>query len=465
MKLSILPERSRRVGAARSATMAGCLCLLTACVQTGVESAGEQGHAAIPETLAINVGGGAMTTLDGVAYSADESWVIGGEAGKLDAVSGTQSAELYQTYRKGAIKLSIPVPTGEYDVTLKFAEPDDTNMRARIFDVLVEGKVAIPRLNVRLRRDGNLRAGLSQTIPRVQITDGKVDIDFKAHSGEPVLSAVVIRPHAAADTSNFKLKWADEFDVDGKPDPARWNSKNWRAKRVNREDQAYTDRAKNARIKDGKLIIEAHKEDYLGAKYTSARLTSEGHGDLLYGRVEVRAKIPTGGGSWPAIWMYPTDRWRYSGGCDAKVGDPKPGKCVSWPNSGEIDIMEHVGNGLGTVHGTVHNKAYYWVNGKQRKGAVIIDNIGEGFYTYAMNWTPDRIDIFVDDTLYFTYIREEDADWRAWPFDHPFHVILNLAIGGSWGRAAGGIDDRKFPQRLEIDYVRAYEFTGKRGRK
>ncbi|MEE9433764.1 MAG: malectin domain-containing carbohydrate-binding protein, partial [Sphingorhabdus sp.] len=326
MKLSILPERSRRVGAARSATMAGCLCLLTACVQTGVESAGEQGHAAIPETLAINVGGGAMTTLDGVAYSADESWVIGGEAGKLDAVSGTQSAELYQTYRKGAIKLSIPVPTGEYDVTLKFAEPDDTNMRARIFDVLVEGKVAIPRLNVRLRRDGNLRAGLSQTIPRVQITDGKVDIDFKAHSGEPVLSAVVIRPHAAADTSNFKLKWADEFDVDGKPDPARWNSKNWRAKRVNREDQAYTDRAKNARIKDGKLIIEAHKEDYLGAKYTSARLTSEGHGDLLYGRVEVRAKIPTGGGSWPAIWMYPTDRWRYSGGCDAKVGDPKPGK-------------------------------------------------------------------------------------------------------------------------------------------
>ena len=107
------------------------------------------------------------------------------------------------------------------------------------------------------------------------------------------------------------------------------------------------------------------------------------------------------------------------------------------------------------IHGTVHTRAYYWRMWEQRKGRILIDDAADAFHVYALEWSPERIDAFVDDSLYFTYVNERKS-WREWPFDQPFHLILNIAVGGAWGRAGGPIDDTIFPQRMLIDYARVY---------
>lgn len=124
--------------------------------------------------------------------------------------------------------------------------------------------------------------------------------------------------------------------------------------------------------------------------------------------------------------------------------------------------MEHVGYQMNHVHGTVHNVAYYWINWEQRKGRILLDGVNERFHVYELEWYPDRIDAFVDGTLYFTYMNE-GTGWEAWPYDHPFHLILNVAVGGAWGRAGGPIDDSIFPQRMLIDYVRVYQLPAGSG--
>jgi beta-glucanase (GH16 family) len=186
------------------------------------------------------------------------------------------------------------------------------------------------------------------------------------------------------------------------------------------------------------LIIEARREEYGGRPYTSARLLSRDSGNWLYGRFEVRAKLPGGRGAWPAIWMLPTD-WKYG----------------SWPASGELDIMEMVGWDPGVIHGSVHTAAYNHTIGTQKTAQRWVADATSAFHTYVAEWTPERIDIFVDDTRYFTF-NNEHAGSAKWPFDQRFHMLLNVAVGGSWG-AVRGIDDAAFPQRMEIDYVRVYQ--------
>ena len=168
------------------------------------------------------------------------------------------------------------------------------------------------------------------------------------------------------------------------------------------------------------------------------------------------AKLPRGQGTWAAIWMLPSDPFTYATTCSDDPDWQGSQDCDAWPNSGEIDILEHVGYEMGHIHGTVHTKSYYWAVWEQRKGRVLFDDVDKEFFDYVLEWTPERIDIFVNDTLYFTYVNE-GTGWKEWPFDKPFHVIINLAIGGYWGRAGGGIDDSIFPQRLLVDYIRVYE--------
>ncbi|MEE4164058.1 MAG: family 16 glycosylhydrolase [Woeseiaceae bacterium] len=402
----------------------------------------------------INLAGPAYTAVDGTTFAA-EAHAEGGRVVHIDRVKGVQNQALFRDCRVGDVTVAMPLPDGTYDVAFYFAEPDEVEGGERLFDVLAEERPVIEDLDIMLFRDGKIRSGLTVVAPDVVVEDGVLDIDFEAARMEPLLCAVLVRdkrPRAAS----WQLAWQDEFDGEGQPDAGTWNFEEWERGRVNDEDQAYTRRPENVRLEDGVLVIEAHREDYGDARYTSARIQSKGKADFLYGRFEARARVPEGQGTWPAIWMLPSDPFTYATTCGDDSEWHGNNACDAWPNSGEIDILEHVGYQMGHVHGTVHTKAYYWAMWEQRKGRVLIDDVDSRFHVYALEWSPEKIDIFVDDTLYFTYVNE-GTGWEAWPFDQPFHWILNLAVGGAWGRAGGPIDDSIFPQRLEVDWVRVYE--------
>jgi beta-glucanase (GH16 family) len=248
----------------------------------------------------------------------------------------------------------------------------------------------------------------------------------------------------AQNSAGWRLVWADEFDYTGLPDQKKWSydvgGHGW----GNKELQFYTDRRKeNARVENGSLIIEARRDNWRGHEYTSARLVSKRKGDWMYGRIEARAKLPTGKGTWPAIWMLPTE-WKYG----------------SWPGSGEIDIMEQVGYEPQVIHASVHTKAYNHVIGTHKTATTTVENATAEFNVYAVEWTPDEIRAYVNDRHYFTFKNERltntTADFRHWPFDQSFHLLLNIAVGGNWG-GARGVDKNIWPQRMTIDYVRVYQ--------
>ncbi|MEO0423041.1 MAG: family 16 glycosylhydrolase [Pseudomonadota bacterium] len=416
---------------------------------------GSSAYAAPPSAVwAVNVNGPAYEAMDGTRFAA-ETDVSGGTPGALEVVKGSQDPALYAGYRVGDVRIAHALASGTYDVTFYFAEPLAVPVGRRTFDAYLEQKRVIEDINVMGWRDGKAQSALTVTVPGVAVSDGRLDVHFVARQGQPVLSALSVRQ--AEPAIGWTLAWRDEFDGE-RLDDARWTPDLWPARKVNDEDQVYTDRPRNLRLANGHLIIEAHRETYENGQYTSARIHSQGKGDLLYGRIEVRARLPQGQGTWPAIWMLPSDPFRYATKCsdgDWQGNDA----CDAWPNSGEIDIMEHVGYQMGHVHGTVHNEAYYWAKWEQRKGRIILDEVDRRFRAYALEWTPERIDAYVDDTHYFSYVNEHDG-WRSWPYDHPYHVILNLAVGGAWGRAGGPIDDAVFPQQLVVDYVRVYEPKG-----
>jgi beta-glucanase (GH16 family) len=241
-----------------------------------------------------------------------------------------------------------------------------------------------------------------------------------------------------AQSTGYQLMWSDEFEYTGKPDAAKWSydlgGNGW----GNQEAQYYTDRLENAKVENGKLIITALKETYGSNAYTSARLHTKYKGDWLYGRMEIRAKLPFGRGTWAAIWMLPTD-WAYGG----------------WPNSGEIDIMEHVGFDQNTVYGTIHTELYNGMLNTQRGDHVYFSDASDAFHTYAIEWSEDTIDFFADDNVFFSYPNYHTGSDR-WPFDKRFYLLMNIAVGGTWG-GAQGIDDTIFPATMEIDYVRVYQ--------
>jgi len=242
---------------------------------------------------------------------------------------------------------------------------------------------------------------------------------------------------------SYRLVWSDEFDKDGLPDQDKWsydlgdgcpNVCNW----GNNELQYYTSALKNAHVNNGYLIISALKEKEDKYAYTSSRMVTKNKGDWKYGRIEVRAKLPKGRGVWPAIWMLPTD-WKYGG----------------WPESGEIDIMEHVGFEPDSVWASVHTKSYNHVAGTQKTKGVFLSDANENFHVYSIEWTEDKMIGMVDGTVYFSFMNEKTGH-REWPFDQPFHLLLNIAVGGNWG-GMKGVDDSIFPQQMLVDYVRIYQ--------
>lgn len=238
-----------------------------------------------------------------------------------------------------------------------------------------------------------------------------------------------------------ELVWADEFNTPGLPDTKKWKYEEGYVR--NNETQYYTRaRSENARIENDHLIIEARNDSAMidGAirPITSASITTQDLATWQYGRVEVRAKLPSSLGTWPALWMLGTNIQE-----------------VGWPDCGEIDIMEHVGFNPDSVHTTVHTEAFNHVKGTQRGNATYLPTASTDFHIYAIEWHADYIDFFVDDMKVFTF-ENNNQGWESWPFDQPFYLILNLAFGGAWG-GAQGIDIDSLPQQFIIDYVRIYQ--------
>ena len=261
---------------------------------------------------------------------------------------------------------------------------------------------------------------------------------------ELLIISLLVMLSSCENGGDRELVWSDEFDTGMFPDSTKWDfdlgdgcpdNCGW----GNNELQYYTRDSENVRIRGGKLIIEAHKDSLNGKAFTSAKIVSRGKGDWLYGRFEISARLPHGKGTWPAIWMLPTD-WKYGG----------------WPASGEIDIMEHVGYDPGVIHGTIHTEAYNHTKQTQKEGIITVTDAQNNFHVYTIDWQENKIDFFIDDKLYHTVVRDSKDDFKGWPFDQRFYVIMNIAVGGNWG-GAEGVDPGIWPQRMEIDYVRVYK--------
>lgn len=232
---------------------------------------------------------------------------------------------------------------------------------------------------------------------------------------------------------DMTLVWSDEFDTNGAPDDSNWGynigtgSGGW----GNNESQYYTDRSDNVSISDGILKITAKKEDYSGSEYTSTRMLTQDKFEFTYAKVEVRAKLPSGGGTWPAIWML-----------GANIDT------AGWPACGEIDIMEHIGNNQGVVSSAMHTPSS---NGNTiNKGEQFIADVSSEFHVYTVDWMPSKIVFSVDDVVHYTY-NPSDKNLENWPYFEDQFIILNVAMGGSFG---GTIDPDFVESSMEIDYVR-----------
>ncbi len=242
--------------------------------------------------------------------------------------------------------------------------------------------------------------------------------------------------------NNYKLVWSDEFNQGTKPDSTKWVYETGKHGWGNHELENYT-AGDNCYISEGTLKIVA-RHDGAGQQagdYSSTRMT--GIQKFTYGKFEIRAKIPEnkGNGLWPAIWM---------------LGDTRK---YGWPGSGELDIMENVSYAPDTVYFTIHCKAHNHRNGTQiSSGGIMVADLDKEFHTYGLIWTPDQLKFYLDneENVTLVYNKPKDANQDNWPFDKPFYMILNLAVGGDWGGKLG-VNDNNFPAIFEIDYVRIYQ--------
>jgi beta-glucanase (GH16 family) len=260
----------------------------------------------------------------------------------------------------------------------------------------------------------------------------------------PVFAAAQHAPRVAP-ARDWVLTWADEFNgPDGSaPDPAKWTIITAGHGFGNNELQYYTARPENLHIENGMLVMTARKESFTGVEgvtraYTSARLQTKGDFEQKYGRMEARIKIPDGGrGIWPAFWMMGSDF-----------------DSIGWPRCGEVDIMENIGSEPGSVHGTLHGPGYSGAT--PLTGTYTLPgnvHVGADFHRFAAEWEPGVIRFYIDDTLFETWSADK-IPGKHWAFDHPFYLLLDLAVGGNW---PGAPDEHTvFPSQMLVDYVRVY---------
>ncbi len=251
-----------------------------------------------------------------------------------------------------------------------------------------------------------------------------------------LLCCIALLPAAAQER---RLVWSDEFDgpKGAAPDPAKWvydlGAGGW----GNQELETYTSGRANSYLDgDGHLVIEALQPE--PRQYTSARLKTQGKFSAAYGRIEARIRIPFGQGIWPAFWMLGNDI-----------------KSRGWPGCGEIDIMENIGREPAVVHGTVHGPGYSGAKGIGKPFTLASGRFAGDYHVYAVEWSPERIQFLVDDAAYHTVTPASLPAGTRWVYDHPFFIILNVAVGGGWPHNPD--ETSVFPQKMLVDYVRVYE--------
>ena len=277
--------------------------------------------------------------------------------------------------------------------------------------------------------DGETRETSSGTLSYTYTVSGtnSYTIYVSAYNGAQFIStSIPVTIYVAP-----KAIWSDEFNVDGAPDATKWaydiGTGDWGW--GNNEAQYYTSRADNVKVQNGVLKIIAQRENYSGSNYTSARIKTQGKFTFKYGRVEMRAKLPSGGGTWPALWMLGNNI-----------------TTAGWPACGEIDIMEHLGNQLNKIYGTLHHPGHSGGNADSR--TVDIANATSEFHIYALDWRADAIKFYVDNQLFYTF-----TNTSSLPFNQNFFLIINCAIGGNFG---GTIDPNFVSSTYEVDYIRVF---------
>jgi hypothetical protein len=226
-----------------------------------------------------------------------------------------------------------------------------------------------------------------------------------------------------------KVIWSDEFNIDGAPDSNKWALQLWAPGRVNNELQSYTDRPENVIVEGGVLKIKAVREKYGTGDFTSARLESNGKFDFTYGKIVIRAKVPTGVGTWPAVWLL-----------GSNIGTNP------WPACGEIDILESVGKDPHINHSSLHSPGRF--GNTPDTGTIKVTNDNTEFHIYTADWRADYVKFSVDDVVFYTFVNSD-----KFPFNKNFYLIINVAMGGAWG---GPVDPNFTSSNLEVDYIRVY---------
>jgi hypothetical protein len=322
--------------------------------------------------------------------------------------------------KKNIAEQSVPLPSG---LTVSFDVSSDSS--GNVSYVAMAQNAASFEFDF---GDGCFETSASGSVTHRYGVSGNYSINViaKNSTGQGIDTSVLVSVGRA-----YRLIWSDEFDVAGAPSSARWGydigtgSGGW----GNNELEYYTDRPSNVAVSGGVLKINAVKENYNGSNYTSARLLTKEKFSFTYGKVEARAKLPSGLGTWPAIWML-----------GANISS------VSWPACGEIDIMEHRGSELNKIYSTVHYPGHSGAGGVG--GSIMSSGVADSFHVYAAIWDAAAIRFFVDDRPVFVFPNNSSL-----PFNHDFFLILNLAIGGNFG---GSVDQSLNAASMEVDYVRVF---------
>lgn len=246
---------------------------------------------------------------------------------------------------------------------------------------------------------------------------------------------IILALQGCVEKSDWELSWSEEFNVSGSPAVDKWDYEIGHIR--NRELQYYTSARENVWVEEGVCTITARVE--AADSITSASINTRGKQEFLYGRMEVRAQIPSALGTWPAIWMLGTN-----------MGE------VGWPACGEIDIMEHVGYDPSVIHANIHTDDYNHTIGTGKGNHIEMADPWSDFHVYAVEWFENRLDFFMDDSLYFSFENDMTGNNATWPFDKPHYLLINLAYGGGWG-GRQGVDPSQLPVDYKIDYVRYYQ--------